>query len=178
MIDGKLIIEIYEYRDDDLNVPPFEFYPCDLDVCLKKRKATLREIIEKCFDNVPKKSQDLAKRQEILAQLEAAGIGKINVEYHPASGNEDPYIQMTNVMKISMADADARRVKTNKGDIILYGQYRMSEGNDTTKLRDSQRLTLIYSSAANEIVSDEMPDDPEERDVQKEICLNITFIQG
>ena len=180
MADGKLIIEVYEYLEDSPDVPPFEYIPCNLDSCLKKNKqCKLRELIEKGFDEMPKKNVDFAKRQEFLTKLDEADIGKISVEFHPASGDQDPYVELTNVVQVTMSYADARRVQTtNKEEIILYGRYKMTEGNDTTKLKDSQRLTLIYSSGAGEESADEESYDAEEPEVQKEICLNITYILG
>lgn len=180
MADGKLIIEVYEYVEDSPDVPPFEFIPCDLETCLKKnRQCKLRELIEKGFDEMPKKNVDFAKRQEFLAKLDEADIGKINVEFHPASGDQDPYVELTNVVQVTMAYADARRVQTtSKEEIILYGRYKMTDGNDTTKLKDSQRLTLIYSSGAGQEAEEGESWDSEEIETQKEICLNITYIQG
>ena len=180
MAYGKLIVEVYEYKEDSTDVPPFEYIPCNLDTSLKKNKqCKLRELIEKGFDEMPKKNQDFSKRQEFLARLDEADIGKINVEFHPASGDQDPYIELTNVVQVTMAYADARRMKANnKEEIILYGRYKMSDGNETTKLKDSQRLTLIYSSGADLKPEDDNPYDMEEKVTQKEICLNITFIQG
>lgn len=177
---GKLIIELYEYVEDSSDVPPFEYIPCNLDSCLKKSKqCKLRELIEKGFDEMPKKNVDFSKRQEFLAKLDEADIGKISVEFHPATNEQDPYVELTNVVQVTMAYADARRVQTSsKEEIILYGRYKMTDGNDTTKLKDSQRLTLIYSSGAGEETEDEESYDPEELEVQKEICLNITYIQG
>ena len=180
MAGGKLIIEVYEYRENAPDVPPFEYIPCDLDSCLKKnRKATLREIIQSGFDDLSRKNQNISKRQEMLALLDEADIGKITVMYNPGKGDEDPSIQLTNVVQVTMAYADARRGKTGgKDEIILYGRYRMADENETTILRDSQRLTLIYSSAADRS-GDAYPDYPaEEREAPKEICLNVTYIQG
>jgi len=177
---GKLIIEIYEYNENEQNVPPFEYIPCDLESCLKKnRKATLREIIQSGFDNLPKKNQNISKRQEVLAMLDEADIGKINVVFNPGKGDEDPSIELTNVMQVTMAYADARRGKTGgKDEIILYGRYRMSDENETTILKDAQRLTLIYSSEADGRNGAGAEYPAEEREAQKEICLNITYIQG
>ena len=180
MSDGRLIIEVYEYREDSPDVPRFEYIPCDLESCLKKnRQCRLRELIEKGFDEMPKKSVDFSKKQEILSRLDEADIGKINVQYHPAAGDQDAYVELTNVVQVSMSDADARRGKeSGKEEIILYGRYRMTDGNDTTRLKDSQRLTLIYASdAVREPEDDGEYPGGEENGVQKEICLNITYIQ-
>ena len=180
MAGGKLIIEIYEYKNDSPDVPPFEYIPCDLESCLKKnRKATLREIIQSGFDNLPKKNQNISKRQEALALLDEADIGKISVQFNPGRGDEDPCIQLTNVVQVTMAYADARRGKTGgKDEIILYGRYRMADENETTILKDSQRLTLIYSTAAPQGSDADTEYPAEEREAPKEICLNITYIQG
>ena len=180
MADGKLIIELYEYREDSPEVPPFEYIPCDLERCLKKnRKATLREIIRSGFDDLSKKAQDTSKLQEILARLDEADIAKISVVYNPGKGDEDPFVQLTNVVQVTMSYADARHGKAGgKDDIILYGRYRMADETETTVLKDSQRLTLIYSSAGGPGMEVEDPDIAEDREAPKEICLNITFIQG
>ena len=180
MAGGKLIIEVYEYVENAPDVPPFEYIPCDMESCLKKnRKATLREIIQNGFDDLSKKNRNISKKQEVLAMLDEADIGKINVVFNPGKGDEDPYIQLTNVMQVTMAYADARRGKAGgKDEIILYGRYRMSDENETTILKDSQRLTLIYSSAADGSHDADAEYSAEEREVPKEICLNITYIQG
>ena len=180
MAYGKLIVEVYEYKEDSPDVPPFAYIPCNLDTGLKKnRQCKLRELIEKGFDEMPKKNQDFSRRQEFLAMLDEADIGKINVEFHPASGDQDPFVELTNVVQVTLAYADARRMKSNnKEEIILYGRYRMTDGNDTTKLKDSQRLTLIYATGADRAPGNPNPYDAEESEAEKEICLNITYIQG
>ena len=179
MADGKLIIEVYEYREDSADIPPFEYIPCDLDKCMKKsRKATLREIIRNGFDDLSKKNQDVTKLKEILARLDEADIAKISVVYNPGKGDEDPYVQLTNVVQVTMAYADARKSKAGgKDDIILYGRYRMADETEATVLKDSQRLTLIYSSAGGRDQEYEEQNSADEHDVPKEICLNITYIQ-
>ena len=175
---GKMVVEIYEYITGSSDTPHFEYIPCDLDNCFKRGKSvTLKSIIETGFDDLPKKFQNTEKRQEIMEKMEEADIGRITVECHAARGKSDSYIELTNITQVSMADADIRRVHSSKNKIILYGRYRFTDRNETMKLRDSQRLTLIYSNAQDEVWN---PFEQEERDtgeVQKEIRLNITYLQ-
>ena len=138
-----------------------------------------RYYIEKGFDAMPRRETDLSKKREILGRLDEADIGKIVVRYQPGSADEDPFVELTNVVQESFASADARRAKAkNKEEIILYGRYRMSDGDDTTRLRDSQRLTLIYSSGGGAGPEEETFAGGGERETRKEISLNITYIQG
>ena len=178
-MDRRLIIEIYEYTEGASVAPPFEYIPCDLTACFKRNnRASLQEIIQKGFDTLPRRNQDVDKRQAIFKKLEEADIGKISVVYNPGSASVDPCIELTNVMPVTMAYADARRVKEDKNDIILYGRYRLTEGNETTVLRDAQRLTLIYTSRADGEEETDEAEDGAEPQALKEICLNITFLQG
>ena len=172
-MEGKLIIEVYEYSEDASLMPAFEYIPCDLSKCLKGKSTTLKEIIQRGFDDLPRKTQDSDKRMEVLQKIEDADIGRINVVYHPAKGLIDACVELTNVTPVTMSFADARRLKTNKDDIILKGKYRLSSGNEVTTLRDAQRLTLLYSN----FMENSEPTDTEEGESQKEICLNITFLQ-
>ncbi len=172
-MEGKLVIEIYEYAEDTVRMPVFEYIPCELSKCLKGKSATLKEIIQRGFDDLPRKTQDLEKRMEVLQKIDAANIGRIDVAYHPARGTNDACVELTNVVPVSFSYADARRVKINRDDIVLKGKYRLSAGNEVTTLRDAQRLTLIYSSVPEEGEQDEQ-DEPE---MQREICLNITYLQ-
>lgn len=171
MAEGKLIVEVYEYAEDVESFPKYEYIPCELDKCFKRDKATLKEIIQQGLASRPD------KLKETLRKIEEAGIDKINVLYNKPSRNAEASVELTNVVQVSMADADASRKKSKrKDDIILYGKYRLSDGIRTTKLKDAQRLSLIYSSA------EERGEDAEEQaeeciDSQKEICLNITFLQ-
>ena len=68
-MEGKLIIEIYEYSSDSSSMPVFEYIPCDLSKCLKGKSAALKDIIRRGFDDVPRKTQDADKRQEDLMGL-------------------------------------------------------------------------------------------------------------
>ncbi len=172
-MEGKLIIEVYEYSEDASQAPEFEFIPCELDKCLKGKSTTLKEIIQRGFDDLPKKTQDSDKRMEVLQKLDDADIGRIDVVYHPAKGNSDACVELTNLAPVTMSFADARRIKNNKNDIILKGRYRLSAGNEVTTLRDAQRLTLIYSN----LEENDEPEENEEGEAQKEICLNITYLQ-
>lgn len=176
MADGKLIIEVYEYSEGSSSIPSFEFIPCKLSTCLNWNKhATLKEIIQKGFDAQPKKLQNTEKRADVLRMLDEANIGRINVAYKPPRPGVDSCIELTNIIQVSMADADATRgKKKNKNDIILYGRYRLTDGNETTILRDAQRITLIFSSHADH-PGEEMEED-QEFELQKEICLNITYL--
>ena len=177
MSDGKLIIEIYEYAEDSAMVPPFEYIPCALSACIKhNNKATLKEIIENGFNSLPKRSQDTDKRRDILQRIDEADIGRISVAYHPARGGTDPYVELTNVVPVSISHADARLIRDNSNNIILHGKYRMSEGNETTILKDAQRLTLVYTNCPAEQERFGEVDDTEE-ETQKEISLNITYFQ-
>lgn len=179
MAGGKLIVEVYEYTKGSSAVPSFEYIPCELSKCLSRgNKAPLKEIIEKGFETLPKKSRDLGKQQEVLQKLEEANIGRINVAYHAAGNVTDAYIELTNVVPVSIAYADARRIGDNKDDIILYGRYKLTDGNETTVLNDAQRLTLIYSNYADSRIEDEETENIEDIDVQKEIRLNITYLQA
>lgn len=184
MAEGKLIIELYEYVENVQDNPPFEYIPCKLSDCFKRNsKTTLKEIVTSGFDAFPKRTQNTEKRQETLRKLEDAGIGRIAVVYHPASNGQDPFIELTNLVQVTLTDADIRFVKKNKNDIILRQRYRLTEGNETTQLRDSQRLTLIYSSHPEGNVSASAPytadDDSamENSNVARNICLNITYLQ-
>ena len=175
---GKIIVEIYEYTEDSSAIPRFEFIPCNLDNCIKKGKTiTLKDIIETGFDDLPKKTQNAEKRREIMEKLEEADIGRITVAYHAPHKKNDPYIELTNITQVTMADADARRVHSNKNEIILYGRYRLTDGNETMKLRDSQRLTLIYSNTKDETWDPFVQDEKDTSESEKEICLNITYLQ-
>ena len=178
MADGRLIIEIYEYADDASDTPSFEFIPCELSACLKRtNRATLKEIIQKGFDTLPKKDQDTEKRLTILRKLEEADIGKISVVFNPASARADASIELTNVRPVTLDYVDGRRNKKDDNTIILNGRYRLSEGNETTVLKDAQRLTLIYSSQSDDDTEGVEAADPAD-DVMKEICLNITYLEA
>ena len=174
MAEGKLVIEVYEYTEDMELLPSFEFISCSLSDVLKNKKATLEEIIQRGFG----KDRNQEKRDEILKKLKSAGINKIIVSYNNSNAAE-PYVELTNVVKDSMLGADASRKKSKQNDIILHGKYRLSAGTETTKLKDAQRLSLIYSSWAEEnkgwgamdAETDEQAESP------KEICLNITYLQ-
>ncbi len=171
MAEGKLIVEVYEYQEDVEALPKYEYIPCELDKCFKRDKATLKEIIQQGLASRPD------KLKETLRKIEEAGIDKIDVLYNKPTRNAEASIELTNVVQVSMADADASRKKNKrKNDIILYGKYRLSEGIRTTKLKDAQRLSLIYSNWEDK--GDDAEDQAEEHvDGQKEICLNITFLQ-
>ena len=172
-MEGKLVIEVYEYSEEADQMPVFEYIPCDLSKCIRGKSASLKEIIERGFDDLPKKAQDSEKRQEVLRKVEEAGIGKIDVAFHPAKGNADDCVELTNVVPVSFTYADARQQKKSRDEIILKGRYRLSTGNEVTTLRDAQRLTLTYSSAAEAEEADGADEEAEE----KEISLNITYLQ-
>ena len=171
-MDGTLIVEVYEYLD---TLPAFEYIPCSLSTCLKGKNASLKEIIQRGFDDLPKKIQDTEKRHEILQKLEDADIGKIDVVYHPRKNGKEPYIELTNVVPVNLTYSDARRrIKQNKDNIILKGRYKLSdEGNEVTMLKDAQRLTLIYSNTPE----GEEQETTDEGEIQQEIFLNITYLQ-
>ena len=173
---GKLIIEIYEYTSDASEMPVFEYIPCDLSKCLKGKSATLKEIISRGFDDVPRKSQDMEKRQETIRKMEDANIGRINVVYRPARGDSDDCVELTNVVPVSMYDADARNAKNENDEIILKGKYQLSSGNEVTSLKDAQRLTLSYIDLGDDPDGGN-PYEPGAFVSQKEICLNITYLQ-
>ena len=177
MADGRLIVEIYEYPENSPEIPTFAFYPCNLQSCIKRsNKSTLKEIIENGFDDLNKKERNIEKKQEALEKLEEASFGKIVITYHPRSNNSDPYIELNNVIPVSLAYADARRAQQNNNDIILIGRYKLTEGNETTVLKDAQRLTLIYSNFEDLSSGNEDEKDCESED-RKEICLNLTFLE-
>ncbi len=176
-MEGKLIIEIYEYSSDSSSMPVFEYIPCDLSKCLKGKSAALKDIIRRGFDDVPRKTQDTDKRQEVFQKLEDANIGRINVVYHPARGDNDACVELTNVVPVTMAYADIRRAKGDKDEIILRGRYKLSEGNEITTLRDAQRLTLSYSTYGDAGADAGNAFEPDADEAQKEICLNITYLQ-
>ena len=171
---GTLVVEVYEYSDSASDIPSFEYIPCDLTKCLKGKNATLKDIIQRGFDALPKKAQDTEKRQEVLQRLEDAGVGKIDVAYHPARSGMEPYVELTNVVPVNLTYADARRNKQSKESIILKGRYKLSEGNEITTLKDAQRLTLIYSN----VDENDGQSVSEEDDKRQEICLNITYLQN
>lgn len=172
-MEGKLVIEVYEYSEEADQMPVFEYIPCDLSKCIRGKSASLKEIIERGFDDLPKKAQDSEKRQEVLRKVEEAGIGKIDVAFHPAKGNADDCVELTNVVPVSFTYADARQQKKSRDEIILKGRYRLSAGNEVTTLRDAQRLTLIYSSTAEAEEADGADEEAEE----KVISMNITYLQ-
>ena len=158
-MEGKLVIEVYEYSEASERMPVFEYIPCELAQCLRgKNSATLKEIIEQGFDSLPRRAQDSDKRQEILSKVEEADIA---------------CVELTNVVPVTFTYADVRMARKNRDDIILKGKYRLSAGNEFTTLKDAQRLTLIYSSAAKNDEAEETDEEAEE----KEICLNITYLQ-
>lgn len=186
MAEGKLIIELYEYVENEQEYPPFEYIPCKLSDCFKRNsKTTLKDIVTSGFDAYPKRAQNTEKRQEILRKLEDAGIGRIDVMYHPASNGQDSFIELTNLVQVTLTDADIRHTKKNKNSIILRDHYRLTEGNDKTQLRDAQRLTLIYSShpegdsgiAVSANVSADDDSAIEASDIVRNIYLNITYMQ-
>lgn len=172
MADGRLIIEVYEYTGDSTAAPAFEYIPCSFEKCFKNNKATLKEIIQRGLAHKPDKLKD------VIRKVEEAGIDKVEVTYHKQTSHADAYIELTNVVQVTMADADASRKKKNRqNDIILYGKYRLSDGTETTKLRDAQRLSLIYTSGTQNADDFWNLNDDEETEEQKEICLNITYLQ-
>lgn len=172
-MEGKLIIEVYEYADDSA-MPVFEYIPCELSKCMKGKSATLEEIIQRGFDNLPRKSVDSDKRQEILQKIADADIGRIEVMFNPAKGTNEPSVKLTNVVQVTITDADARRRQKNaENNIILKERYRLSAGNEVTTLKDAQRLTLTYSN----FTENSDPYDTENSESPVEICLNITYLQ-
>lgn len=176
MAEGRLIIEVYEYSEEATTIPPFEYIPCALSECMGSRnRATLKDIIQKGFGALSRKEQNAEKRVEVLQKLDEANIGKIEVMYNKATAGNEAYVELTNVVQVTLADADATRAQNHKDDIILYGRYRMTEGTETTKLKDAQRLTLIYSTCAEQGMMRGYEE--EENEVRKEICLNITYLQ-
>ena len=180
-MEGMLIIEIYEYSKNS-SLPVFEYIPCDLSKCMKGRSATLKDIINRGFDDVPRKAQNTDKRNDVLQKLEEANIGRINVVYHNVvyhkeKGASDACVELTNVIPITMSYADARRMQSDKNIIILKGQYKLSEGNEITILRDAQRLTLSYSNYVDDTGDIDNAYGIDADEMQKEICLNITFLQ-
>ena len=173
MEDGRLIVEVYEYAEDAVSAPVFEYIPCALKDCLRHNKATLNELIQRGFDALPKKDRNAEKCKEILQKFEDAGIGKIDVSFVKTGG--EPYVELTNVVQVSITDANASLKKNKKQNgIILYGKYKLSDGTETTRLRDAQRLSLIYSTWDDTASFTEAPEDGEP---PKEICLNITYLQ-
>lgn len=177
MAEGKLIIEVYEYSEEATTVPPFEYIPCALSECMGSRnRATLKEIIQKGFGTLSKKAQNAEKRVEVLQKLDEANIGRIEVVFNKASTGTEAYVELTNVVQMTFEGKDMTRLENHKDDIILHGRYRMTEGTETTKLRDAQRLTLIYSNSAEQGWTGGFAEE-EESEVRKEICLNITYLQ-
>ena len=179
MAEGKLIIEVYEYVDGDTTVPRFEYIPCNLSDCFRRnQKTTLEEIVRSGFDSLPKRSQNLEKKKDILRMLEEASIDHIDVVYRPANNGFDSFIEFTNIVQETFTGANALRAKSKSNDIILRGRYRLAEGHETTRLKDAQRLTLFYSSQdENAPYSNYEADDADEMEVAKAICLNITYLQ-
>lgn len=174
-MEGKLVIEIYEYDEDSSSVPVFEFIPCELAKCMKGKTTTLKDLIKRGFDGLPKRAQDTEKRNEVMQLIEDANIGRINVAFNPARDGMDACVEMINVVPVTLTYADARRVKENDDEIILRGRYKLSEGNEITRLHDAQRLTLTYSgSSENDAYGS---GDGDGGAVSKEICLNITYLQ-
>lgn len=171
---SKLIIEIYEYTDDSSSVPAFEYIPCDLSAFLKKKNTTLKEIIERGFNDLPKGAQNSEKRAEVFRLLEDANLGRISVAVHPPKKDTDACVELTNLVPADLTNADARRrEKHNKDSIILKGRYRLSEGNETTTLKDAQRLTLYYTNTPESGGQYEQ----DEAETAREITLNITYFQ-
>ena len=169
---AKLIIEVYEYTEDGFIMPRFKYIPCVVAKCVKRNRATLKEIIQRGLMHKPD------ELKEILRKVEEAGIDKIDVLYHKASKVSESYIELTNVVPVSMADADASRTLNKKRhDIILYGKYQLSDGTEITRLKDAQRLSLIYSDGIERNAGFEEAYSNNDRDIAKEICLNITYIQ-
>lgn len=166
---GTLIIEIYEYTENMSSAPEFAYIPCEL----KGKDETLKSIIERGFAGQPRNTQDTGMRLEVLQKLEEAGIGKIVVRSSNPGNGSDPFVELTNVVPDGLYNANAARRKQNNDYIILKGRYRLSAGNEVTELRDAQRLTLIYSSAPDG--GDQGTADEDE--IQREICLNITYLQ-
>ena len=176
MASGKLIIEVYEYSAQNPDAPRFEFVPCMLDSCIgKKNSATLDNIIRKGFSDLPKKAQNEEKQKELLQKLDDAGFSKINVVFGEERDLHDTYVELSNVLPVSMAYADARRSRDDGGSIILSGRYSFSDSGTNTKLKDAQRLTIIFSGAnSTDYYSGGLgaADDAEDR----EVCLNITYL--
>lgn len=178
MAEGKLIIEVYEYSEESTTVPSFGYIPCALSECMGSRnRATLKEIIQKGFGTLSRKAQTAEKYAEVMQKLEDANIGKIEVVYNKAAAGNEPYVALTNVVQMTFGSSDITRATNTKDNIILHGRYRTTEGTDTTKLKDAQRLTLIYSNSAEQSWSNGFAENDEETEAQKEICLNITYLQ-
>ena len=183
MAEGKLIFEIYEYSSSSLEMPAFEYVLCNLSTCMRhSSQAPLSEILQKGFDDLPKGRRDNDKREELLQLLDEANFGKINVLYKPASDTRDACIELTNVVPVSLYGADARQSKKDVGkdSIILYGRYRLTDGDEVTALQDAQRLSLIFSGTeeADSVWSrDASFDDGFPEELRREICLNITYLQ-
>lgn len=170
---GVLVAEVYEYSDHSSAGPQFEYILCELDKCMKGKTSSLKEIVQRGFDCLPSKDQDNVKRQEVLKKLEDADIGKIQVEYCSGKDGVNSYINLTNVVPVDIGFSDMRQNRRDKDNIILKEKYRLSAGNEVTTLKDAQRLTLIYTDTPED--RDEMSVD--ETVGQREICLNITYLQ-
>lgn len=179
MKEGQLVIELYEYLQDSESIPPFEYISCPLEKCFSgKNNVSLKEIIQKSFDNFSPQNKNKEKEREFLEKAEEAGLGKINVSYESAKKDNEPYLELTNVIPVGMSMDDARLNHKKRNEIILRGKYRLTDGNSTMKLRDAQRLTLIYSSHNNDRPTMYDNDMDVEDTPAKEICLNITYLQA
>ncbi len=205
MTKGKLIIEVYEYEIESYIAPAvfeyaadasqvraFEYIPCDLDTCLVHgNKASLKEILQKAFDTLPRKNQDTEKRREILQLIEEADFGKICVVYNPPQPGSDASVELTNVVPESISRGDARQSRDgakSRDDMIVYdsqapvndlypiSRYRLGTGTQSTVLKEAQRLTIIFFSAAE---TENTADDPyeDENEAPREIHLILTYLQ-
>ena len=178
-MEGKLIIEIYEYSEDSSEVPTFEYIPCDLANGLRGKSVTLKDLILRGFEDMPRKEVNVDKRDDILRKLDDANIGRIEVAYRPEKNGNDACIELTNVVPVTLTFNDARYTRSKKDEIILKGRYKLSEGNEITTLRDAQRLTLVYSNVEDENWKnrDDDEDGFDESEKRKSIYLNITYLE-
>lgn len=179
MKEGQLIIELYEYIHNSESIPPFEYISCPLEKCFSgKKSVSLKEIIQKSFDNIAPQKKNKEKEREFLEKAEEAGLGKITVLFAKSKKDAEPYLELTNVIPMGITLDDARQNHKKRNEIILYGRYRLTDGHNTMFLRDAQRLTLIYSSHIGDKSTMYAPEADDEDMPAKEICLNITYLQA
>lgn len=178
MANGRLIIEVYRYTEQNDAMPRFEFVPCSLNSCLKRNSvAKLEDVIRKGFADLPRRLQNESKQKDILQKLQDAGFGRINVLYNESDETDEPYVELTNITPVSMAYADARVKHMDENSIILKGRYSFSDSGTSTKLMDGHRLTIICSGRSEDdyylgFGNSEQSDDDDE------ICLNITYLEN
>lgn len=131
--------------------------------------------MDRGFNLIGKKEQNQESMQSFLTRLDVSGFGGISVEFCPGDKGVDPSVRLTNVMPVYLGGDVVGKARKQDGGIILHGRYRLSDGHETTALKDAQRVTLIYDTTADNEWTGSSGFG--ESVAQREICLNITYME-